>query len=329
MFVFVVNMKISQVDIQQKFFSYLFNVFGKERVFNEIKEILHLQRGAIYKRINGDTALTSEELFKISRHFKVSLDTTLDNNPFFSFTHPFIDLKESVQFLDVFKFYLKPMIYQESNELIYLANELPVFYYLAYPEIFNFQTGIWDYKMGSKLKIPHKHKISSELSDLNSAVQAYYNSNPVTEIWNSTMLSNLYQQVLFCIGVRAFENQNQLEILVNDIHKMLSDLKKTVEDGDSGNHKIYLNDFGTYLNLVLYNRKDLKASFIGMDIPQFMVSHDETYFDFAMDWVNKIKEQSVLISSGGYQNKELFFVKLDKDFLRFKDNTQKLISLYY
>jgi len=66
-----------------------------------------------------------------------------------------------------------------------------------------------------------------------------------------------------------------------------------------------------------------------MDIPQFMVSHDETYFDFAMDWVNKIKEQSVLISSGGYQNKELFFVKLDKDFLRFKDNTQKLISLYY
>jgi len=223
------------------------------------------------------------------------------------------------------------MIHREGNELIYMANELPVFHYLAYPEIFNFQTGIWDFKQKGqgKLKIPKRQMASEELSDLNTAVQAYYNSNPVTEIWNSTMLSNLYQQINFCISIRGFENKDAVEILLRDIEKLLEDLKSTVQDNQSENHEIYLNDFGTYLNMVLYNSEHLKASFIGMDIPQFMVSHDQSFFNFAMQWINEIKERSVLISSGGYQNRELFFVKLDKDFLQFKDNLQKLVALYY
>jgi len=46
-------------------------------------------------------------------------------------------------------------------------------------------------------------------------------------------------------------------------------------------------------------------------------------------WVNKIRKRSVLISSEGYQYRELFFRKMEKDYEDFKNNVEKLVETYY
>ena len=296
-------------------------------------DLLNIQKGATYKRMNGETALTTAEMISLSQHFRVSMDTAFQNKPFISFRHPFVGANSGMELLDIFAYYLKPIVYTKTSSLTYLANEIPIFYYLSHPHIFNFLMAIWEHmhKSDQKLRIDPVSNIDEDLEILRNEVTAYYNSRPVTEIWNSNMLSNLYQQIIFSVSIRGFNNANVVELLIQDIEKLIFGLKELAlnEKEHVNRPSIYLNEFGNYLNMVIYETDKFKATFMGMDIPQFMVSHDPEFYAFANDWVGQIKKRSVLISSGGYQSRELFFVKLDKDLAQFKDTTNKLMGVYY
>jgi len=152
------------------------------------------------------------------------------------------------------------------------------------------------------------------------------------------MLNNLYQQIIFCITIRAFKDESFVGRLITDIEKLINHLRDIAISGvaavdNAGRSdielKIYLNDFGNYLNLVLYKSKYIRTSFIGYDYPQFIVSHNKQFYDFSMDWINKIKKRSALISSEGFQYRELFFIKMENDFKYFKERVEKLMGIYY
>ena len=56
-------------------------LFPDQMIVNEVMELLNLRRGAAYKRMNGETALTAEELIRIAGHFDVSLDNFFKEIP--------------------------------------------------------------------------------------------------------------------------------------------------------------------------------------------------------------------------------------------------------
>jgi len=328
-----------QKHFQERFFQYLSNRKTSEVVLHDTMEVLNIRKGATYKRMNGETALTTAELMRLASHFNVSLDTALGNDPFLSFVHPFLSTKTSDDFLDRFSFYLKPLANPGESKLTYLANELPVFYYFSHEYIFNFLFSVWNHlhRDESQLYITKNAHIDAKLHKVRNEVTNYYNGHPVTEIWNSNMFANLYQQIIFSITIRAFAEQSYIEYLVKDIEKLIKHLrdlaltgkKKTTGSNETTELKIYLNEFGTYMNMVLYQSENFSASFVGFDIPQFIVSHNDNFAQFADNWVDKIRKRSVLISSEGYQYRELFFIKMENDFKMFKERVDKMVGVYY
>ena len=92
---------------------------------------------------------------------------------------------------------------------------------------------------------------------------------------------------------------------------------------------IYLNDFGNYLNILLYESEKVTTTFIGYDIPQFLVSYNSNFLEFSKNWINKIRKRSVLISTEGYQGRELFFIKIESDYKLFTEKVDKLVPIYY
>jgi len=328
-----------QKEYQERFFNYLMSRKRPERVLNETMEVLNLRKGAVYKRINGDTALTTTELIKVAQHFGVSLDTALGNEKFVSFQHPFLENKTRIDFLDRLAIYLKPLGAREESSFTYLANELPIFYYFSHEYIFTFLLAIWNHLHwdNSRLVVTKNKYLDQRLEKMRSEISQYYFEQPVTEIWNSNMLGNLYQQVIFGITIRAFSEVSFIDNLIKDIENLINQLrnfaltgfKETEGSGKKAELKIYLNEFGNFLNMILYDSEKFSATFVGFDIPQFIVSYNKPYFDFAQEWVNKIRRRSVLISSEGYQYRELFFRKMEKDFEEFKNNAEKLVGIYY
>ncbi len=323
---------------QEKFFNYLSNKFSSEHVLHETMEVLMLKKGATYKRMNGDTALLTSELVKLSNHFNVSLDNIYQPEKYISCFHPFWKEKAtSIDFMDRFSLYMAALMRNEKSHMVYLANELPIFYYFSHRYIFNFSLAIWNHLHWDKdrLQIKEDKEIDFKLETFRKDITKYYASSPVTEIWNSNMLSNLYQQIIFSISIRAFEDIKFVENLIKEIKSLIEQLRQVAftgsreDDKEEGDLKIYLNEFGNYLNILMYSSESTKISFLGFDIPQFLITYNEHFFNYSTRWVNKIKKRSVLISSDGFQYRELFFMKMETDFKQFEERVDKMIGVYY
>ncbi len=305
-------------------------------------EALQLGRGAVYKRMNGSTALTASEMVSLAKHFRVSLDDVFQTNKYMSFFHPFWkDTKTTkMDFMDRFAYYFKPIATHEHSHITYLANELPVTYYFSHKSIFRFLVSIWNHlhwDEKDRLTIDENMVIDAKMEKLRNEITIYYSGSPVIEIWNSNMLSNLYQQVYFCITIRAFQSADFIQRLLNDIDRLINQLRQVAlsgkhhlsNDEENNDLKIYLNEYGNYANVLLYESEKFKGAFVGMDMPQFMISYNPHFYENASRWIDNIKQRSVLISSEGLQYRELFFLKLENDFKAFKERVEKLMGVYY
>lgn len=322
---------------QQVLIDYIIKRKSKESLLYVMMEELNIRKGAAYKRMNGETSMSFNEVVKLSERFGFSLDTAMGSSKFMSVEHPFLDQDNSLDFLDRYAYYLKPLMESpDESRLVYMANELPVFYYFSHRYIFNFLLSVWNHLHWDegRLKVVKNADISPQLNFLGSEVSKYYESHPVTEVWNSNMLSNLYQQIQFAVTIRAFEDSFFIQQLIKDIESLITRLQKIAgsgirSDGRQSNMTIYLNEFGNYQNLAIYQSPKLTVTFVGFDMPHFVVSYNKDFCDFSNDWIEKIRKRSVLISSEGYQFRELFFMKMQKDFEDFKDRIGKLMSVYY
>ncbi len=329
-----------QADNQTQFFDAIKarSLNGKLNI-EELSELLFLQKGAVYKRINGTTPLNYGEIETLAKHYRISLDEVMQPNRYISMFHRFLKKGDAntLDYFDHFASVLKPLAEDKSQSFVYLANELPIFYYFNFDHIFNFSFSLWNHlhwKEG-RITIVRDELIDNKIKDYRNQIKNQYYACPVSEIWNPSMLQNLYQQIIFCITLRAFEKKEFIEALVKDIEALISHLQDLTKQQDEESSstinkpKIYINEFGNYLNIVLYKSQLNKATFIGYDYPHFAMSISDRFYDFSMQWIDKIKRRSVLISGEGYQYRELFFHRLEQDFETFKDRISKLIAVYY
>lgn len=326
------------MSAQEKFFQFLSHRLGKKVVLQEAMSQLHLQRAAVYKRLNNDTALSLAEAVKLARHFGVSIDTATELDGYYAFAHPFMHSRSSTSFLQSFSEIMTPTLPNEEMEgaLVYLANELPVFYYLSYDHIFRFLIAVWNHLHWShqELYISNHEPADPVVEALRRQVSDYYYSRRVTEIWNSGMLANLFQQVLFAINIKAFACTAIIEALLHDLDQLFHDLRTVAfsgrrSEGDQKSIQVYINEFGNYQNMVLFSAENLCATGIGFDMPQFIISHDQALHRYSLKWVDKIKRRSVNITTGSYSYSEVFFDQLEDALANFKLKAQRLISIRY
>ncbi len=333
-------------NYQQKLFDVLSKRNTKDsKIIYEVMNLLGIKKGAAYKRMNGETAMPISEIITLCDHYNISLDATFRSDKFISFFHPFVHKEKSSldSFIDQYVKFFKPVKDLKESEqvkLTYLANELPIFYYFGHKYIFNFMISVWKHLHWDDvhLSIGSVSEYEQEAKAIREDILQNYYSNSVTEIWNSNMLNNLFQQIIFCITIRAFKEGSYINQLINDIENLIIHLKnisisgvKSIKGTEvSGSEiKIYLNDFGNYLNIVQFDSANVKSTFLGYDYPQFIVSHNKPFFQFSKDWIDRLKKRSVLISNEGYQYRELFFMKMENDFKYFKNRVEKLMGVYY
>lgn len=324
----------SEINIQKYFFDYLTRRYDSEYILYGMMDALQLRKGACYKRMNGETSLSLSELVTLCNKFNVSLDAIFQADRYISFQHSFSPKSDSFDLMSQFRFFLKPLGELTNSKLTYLANELPVFYYFSHKYIFNFLISVWSHlhSSESRLIIEENPAMTAQLDGIRSEISSYYAAHPVTEIWNSNMFANLYQQIIFSITIRAFKEEVFLRHLLDDVKKLVNHLHElAVSGGNTGSAErmIYLNEYGNFLNMVLYESEKFNTTCIGYDMPQFIVTYNPAFYTFSKEWIQKIRKRSVLISGDGFQYREMFFLKLEQDFKNFEEKVEKLMAVYY
>lgn len=322
------------MNIQTEFFERLKTKYSQSKVdvVQRVMSILNVKKSSAYKRMNGTTALTTSELVMLSEEMGFSLDDMFFKDKYYSFLHPFIEKDGETRkgFIEQFQYYMAPLSYKDGKSLVYLTNELPLWHYFYNTHIFHFILSVWDHLhwKDTKLEIDNSLKYDKEIKEFQKLIADSFTGFDVTEIWNSNMLNNLYQQIHFSITIRAFQDLRSINELLEGVNQFIIYLKELTENSQQ-NRKIYVNEFGNYLNLAAYNSQSFKATFIGFDYPKFLVSQNSDFYNFSLNWIDKIKKRSVLISGEGLQYRETFFRKIEKDYEHFRDYAQKLIAIYY
>src|SRR6056297_12072 len=133
---------------QKKLFDRLKNRLGSQKstLISKVQDALHLKKSTAYKRINCSSTLSVDELIMLSQSMNFSLDDVFFKEKLITFKHPFVNEEESRRnFINQFDFYLSPLDRKDGKSLTFMANELPLFYYVNHPHIFHFMVSIWDH----------------------------------------------------------------------------------------------------------------------------------------------------------------------------------------
>lgn len=114
-----------------------------------------------------------------------------------------------------------------------------------------------------------------------------------------------------------------IEHLLDHLREIAMQGKRDTQLEEPIDLKIYINEFGSYHNVILHKGETVNSTFLGFDYPHFIVTKNDQFYDYAYNWIDKIKQRSVLISGEGFQQRELYFKELKDQFLVFKGKVEK------
>ena len=109
-----------------------------------IAELLNLGSDAVYRRIRGEKELSLSETTKICTHFQISMDEILNHKSngitFRYSTLDFVnDPRHYHRYIDQFAKNIELSAKAEDKEILFTAEDIPVFHFMPYPELIFFK----------------------------------------------------------------------------------------------------------------------------------------------------------------------------------------------
>jgi len=313
---------LDQVGYSKKTQNHLVSVMSK---------ILKCKEATVYNKIIGRSRFTVEELFLIARELNVSLDNIIYKDA--PDRNSFLFSADGLRFRPrLYKDYIDNIILHfgmlkafDSPRGIFLANEVPLFHFLRFPNLFYLKLYIWNI---TNWKIPNlseyyaPESITNDPEIQHSARILYslFNSFHSTEIWNPSMLETTIAQIRYLIQSNRITNPKHISDLIANLHALTNYLEQIANLGYKVNHQnenkstieIYINELLTNAEIILIEAEGKSILYNQFDLPNYIKSSEPLVCDYAKGWLNNIISKSTSITKTGDRDKKLLFRKLNK-----------------
>lgn len=333
---------MSNMSIQAKFFQLV-----KERIdphlsfVDELAELLELSNDSAYRRIRGETSLTFEELAKLSRHFGVSLDALMDSDSNELIFH-FQPLNEEdfnfFHYLQYIESNVRTIAEAKDKEVIYIANEIPLFHLMHVPEVAAFKLFFWQKTIldfsgfrNEKFKL---NKIITKVNDLSRSLRDLYCEIPSTEIYHSETIDTTLKQIEYYFEAGYFEDKSESIILLDRVSELVAHIKLQAEMGykfkksqhgivpehlsyeKENNFTVYHNDVLHTDNTILVRLEDRYLTFLTSNGISTLSTQNERFYKKSYAAINVLKRRATLISGTSEKERnrvfDNYFTKIDK-----------------
>ncbi len=310
---------------QKALFQSIKNLFKKETfsLVDEVSEVLHVEKGASYKRISGHTALKIDEVVKLCLHYNISFDSLLEQNSglnqiSFVTEHVSITASTLKEFLLSFGRTFDSLRRGRDNEVILLGNELPMPHYFDFPRLVTFLHHMWHHEKGGYQKAQKKLEtlqMQGENLQLVSYLSHEFNNHPTTEIWGPGVFNAAFHRLK--LGHRiGIINQEQTEELYKDFGDLIEHLRKVAETGHKfnpengrayGEAQLLINKYYFGGSQVYYNTDGYEKAFISTEYPDFIHTNDPRFTSRIREKTYNYKAFSVNISKDNALERSQYF----------------------
>ncbi|MDR2148994.1 MAG: helix-turn-helix transcriptional regulator [Tannerella sp.] len=286
-----------------------------EGISDVVGELLGVSVSAAYRRINGNKVLTILELEKLCAEFGVSFDElmqTKTGNVTFRY-HP-----ADIENLDNYRNYISEitgmistMSRQGNGEILYSAEDIPLFHFLRCPELAFFKVYSWFIAV-SGIKISFE-RFMDDIEERDSLYKNFKNLEnsyldiPSAEVWTNNTIDHILSALQYADGMGVFEKRETLALLFSQLSSIIENIEKWAENGkkdNRGEFKWFYSAVNPENNFMLMKNGAGCVVAIRLYAVKNIFTSNRAFCAETEKWIRSIMDKSQLIS--GSSAKERF-----------------------
>jgi hypothetical protein len=315
------------INVQKRFFRELKSKLPANlSLANVVADELNISIDSAYRRIRGESDLSLKEFDILTSKYEISTDAVLTKpNSSISFNYRAIDPKnfDFQSYFESLTDEIKSLNQLGLKEIIYVALDLPIFYYFFFPKLAAFKLYFWKHKVfefPEQNDEPFSFDLTSE-NDLDHSVKMLksYLKAPTVELWSEETINSTLRQIDFFNQIGHFQSKQDIIDILNDIKKVLEHIQKQAElgfkffpdienpTGNPDNFKMYYNEITLSENVVLLKLENSNRVHIGHNVMNILTTNDEAFYQDSLHFIEKVMKNSTLISFSAEKERKRYF----------------------
>ena len=297
----------NEVSLQKYIFNEIQQRLGKRADQVEtLADILKVGKDAVYRRMRGDTILTPDEIALLARHFNISLDTFAfqkANSVMFTF-NPFTHIVKSFDdYLSDIQSDLAVVSKIPSAHVFYASAEIPIFYYMFFPELIHFKFYVWGRTIWNFEYLQNKpfdfEIIPYPVYKQVETVLNLYRSLHTTELWSMNIMDSTLSQVEYHVSIGGFKNPKDAVTICKRLHELADHMQSMAQHGrkfilgsnsssEGGTFNLYHNEMIYTNNTILVDTPFGKSVYATHTNPNFLKTSDERMCEYTDGWFKHV-----------------------------------------
>ena len=296
----------------------------KAKLVEALSDILFVEKGAIYRRLNGKVPFSFMEMVVIAEKLGISLDhlvhkDLLRTNHFVLKLVEYMNLDDiDFQHLDSFISLIASAKGDPNSEKAETSNILPIPFYAGFDSLTKYYLFKYQYLFsGTENRMPYHdlavpEKLYRKFRSFSD--ESRHTANSIY-IWDYLIFQYLVTDIQYFSGINLIAEDDVRQIR-EDLLALVDYIEEITLTGcyeETGNRvSFYISDINFEANYGCLQFNDMHVSLVKTFILNSVVSTDKRTFEKIKDWIQSLKKSSTLISQSGAVHRIDFFEKQRK-----------------
>lgn len=293
---------------QELFLKEIRRKIGNLSLNDEIANVLNISYDAAHRRTSLKSKFSLEESVTLAKFYAISLDGFLEsgNQIIANKTKPIRNATDLLNYFEETLVLLHNFKQNKNTEVFYSAKDIPFFYTISDSILSKFKLFVWMNLLNNKdFLIPFDEFNLEKYADKSSDLKTLYENLNVTEIWNSTTISSILNQISFYIEIKILSKETAVVIL-NELKNLLVNIEKKAEN-DSTKFHIYSHELLILNNSILFKNDEKSSLFVPYNMFGYLMTDNKSVCDDAFNFFQHQIKNSTSLSFSGQRDRKKFF----------------------
>ena len=284
---------------------------GDKSLNDEIANILNISYDAAHRRTSMKSKFSLEESLTLAKNYSISLDHFMEsgNQIIAKKTKPIRTVTDLLNYFDDALHLLNDFKINPETQVYYSAKDIPFFYTISDSVLSKFKLFVWMNLLNEKAFMqPFDEFKLDRYSDKSEDLKNLYENLNVTEIWNSTTISSILNQVLFYSEIEILSKETG-KLILEELKTLIKSIEKKAEN-ENKKFQIYAHDILILNNSILFKNEEKSSLFVPFNMFGYMMTEDQNTCDDALNFFQHQIKNSRLLNASGNRDKKIFFNKM-------------------
>ncbi len=210
------------------------------------------------------------------------------------------------------------------RQLIYAANDIPVFSLFQFPDLAAFKLYFWAKAYYNLPSFKNRQFSIYEIDKINLLLgeQAWrqYLKMPSIEIWSSEIVSHVLKQIFHAFKHNYFKNNEEAIHICEQVKLLLDHIEQQAETGRKHhpnnyppikeNYQLFFNEVAITHNTLHFSSEDTDVTFILQNALNYLVTDNMAFCLKSRAWLENLMSNSTQISAQNDLLRKNFFNQL-------------------